>query len=382
MIAPGTPEELAAALSAASSAGQSILLGGRFSKNSMAGPVRPADVTISTRGLARVLQYEPDDLTASVQAGMPWTDFTAMLAAHRQMVPLDPPFASQSTVGGVVASNSSGHRRRLYGTARDLVIGMKFATLEGKVVESGGMVVKNVAGLDMAKLMIGSFGTLAAIAVVNFKLLPVPAVERSFLLSFAGAAEAVEARDRILHSALQPAAVDLFNEGIGGYMGARGWTLAVQAGGNEAVVRRYERELAALGSGAAFEGGHEAALWGYIREFTPRFLAANPEGAVLRVSCTLAAVLKVLEASTGPALARAASGVCYLYYADAAEAARVAATAQERGWIAVIEHAPEHRKEELDLWPNPGPDFEMMVRIKQMLDPAGLLNRGRLYRRI
>ena len=98
------------------------------------------------------------------------------------MVPLDPPFADQATVGGVVAANSSGPRRRLYGTARDMVIGMRFATLEGKLVQSGGMVVKNVAGLDMAKLMIGSFGTLAAIAVVNFKLVPMPEAERSFLL--------------------------------------------------------------------------------------------------------------------------------------------------------------------------------------------------------
>ena len=84
----------------------------------------------------------------------------------------------------MIASNGSGPRRRLYGTARDLVIGMKFATLEGKLVQSGGMVVKNVAGLDMAKLMIGSFGTLAAIAVVNLKLAPAPEVERSFLLAF------------------------------------------------------------------------------------------------------------------------------------------------------------------------------------------------------
>ena len=75
-----------------------------------------------------------------------------MLAENRQMIPLDPPFADSATVGGVVAANSSGPRRRLYGTARDMVIGMKFATLEGKLVQSGGMVVKNVAGLDMAKL--------------------------------------------------------------------------------------------------------------------------------------------------------------------------------------------------------------------------------------
>src|SRR5207253_6569691 len=120
-------------------------------------------------------------------------------------------FAEQATVGGVVAANSSGPRRRLYGTARDLVIGMTFATLEGKLVQSGGMVVKNVAGLDMGKLMIGSFGTLAAIAVANFKLLPMPEAERTFLLGFADLASAINVRDRILTSVLQPAAIDLLN---------------------------------------------------------------------------------------------------------------------------------------------------------------------------
>src|SRR5207247_11264310 len=109
-------------------------------------------------------------------------------------------------VGAVVSRNCSGPRRRLYGTARDLVIGMTFATVEGKLVKSGGMVVKNVAGLDMGKLMIGSFGTLAAIAVVNFKLQPMPQVERLFLMSFDHLDAAVAARDRILKSALQPAA--------------------------------------------------------------------------------------------------------------------------------------------------------------------------------
>ena len=125
----------------------------------MAGPVSDAAVRISTTELKKVLSYEPQDLTVSVEAGLPWPEFAAILAANHQMVPLDPPFAAGATVGGVVAANSNGPRRRLYGTARDLVIGMKFATLEGKIVQSGGMVVKNVAGLDMAKLMIGSFGT-------------------------------------------------------------------------------------------------------------------------------------------------------------------------------------------------------------------------------
>src|SRR6202035_1286783 len=120
----------------------------------------------------------------SVEAGTPWAEVCRVLDEHHQMIPLDPPYAGSATVGGVIATNGSGPRRRLYGSARDLVIGMRFATLEGKEVQSGGMVVKNVAGLDMSKLLIGSFGTLAAITVVNFKLLPMPEVERTFLLCF------------------------------------------------------------------------------------------------------------------------------------------------------------------------------------------------------
>src|SRR5690349_8680560 len=172
---PQTAEDLAAVLAASASKRQTIEVGGAFSKRAGAGPANGADVTLSTAGLTKVLAYEPRDLTISVEAGMRYADLQQVLAPNHQIVPLDPPFSNQATIGGIVASNSSGPRRRLYGTARDLVIGMKFATLEGKLIQTGGMVVKNVAGLDMGKIMIGSFGTLAAIAVVNFKLQPKPA---------------------------------------------------------------------------------------------------------------------------------------------------------------------------------------------------------------
>src|SRR5258708_4882188 len=155
----------------------------------MAGPMNPADVTVSTAALDRVLKYEPRDLTISVEAGVRYRDLRRVLAGHGQMLPLDPPFAKDATIGGIVAANTSGPRRRLYGTARDMVIGMTFATLQGKLVNSGGMVVKNVAGLDMAKLMIGSFGTLAAIAVVNFKVFPIPVGSRTFVMEFASVAD-------------------------------------------------------------------------------------------------------------------------------------------------------------------------------------------------
>jgi glycolate oxidase FAD binding subunit len=380
VVRPQSPEELAEAMGWASARTQTIELGGNSSKRLMGGPAAPVNMTISTAAMHRVREYEPRDLTISVEAGMTYCELSRLVAGQHQMIPLDPPFAGAATIGGIVATNCSGPRRRLYGTARDMVIGMQFATLEGKLVESGGMVVKNVAGLDMSKLLIGSFGTLAAIAVINFKLIPQPPYERTFRLSFAALEEAMAARDTILKSALDPAAIDLLNPAAAGGP-KQAWVLAVRAGGNAAAIARSERELAAMGA-QPVPGGEEAAFWQAIEEFTPRYLDAHKDGAVVRVSCTLKELRAVMQSVPGPAVVRAGSGVCYAYFKHFGQAAVFAAeTAREYGET-VVEFAPENRKSEMDLWPAPGRDLEIMKRIKQMFDPQLLLNRGRLYRRI
>ncbi len=382
VLAPSNSAELAEALREAAAAGRTISLAGNSTKRQMAGPVEPADVAVTTVSLRGVLQYEPRDLTISVAAGVSWCEFTQLLAENRQMVPLDPPFADGATVGGVIAANCSGPRRRLYGTARDLVIGMTFATLEGKLVKSGGMVVKNVAGLDMAKLMIGSFGTLAAIAVVNFKLQPMPEVERSFLLPFDSAAAAIAARNVILKGQLQPSAIDLLNPAAARTLGNSRWLLALRAGGNAAAVERYEQEFADFTDALAFEQERQQTLWRHVENFTPQFLAAHPDGAVIRASCTLKDTEAVMESFPGPAVARAGSGVCYGYFERAQAAAEWLAGTQPAGCKAVIEFAPEESRRRLELWPSPGGDFEIMKRVKHLFDPRNLLNRGRLYRLI
>lgn len=378
-LRPETAEQLGEALAAAAGARKSITLGGAFTKDGMAGPIAPADVTISTSALNRVLQYDPRDLTISVEAGIRYSELSRIAGENRQMLPLDPPFSDSATIGGVLAANNSGPRRRLYGAARDMVIGLKFATIEGKLIQSGGMVVKNVAGLDMAKLMIGSFGTLAAIVVANFKLAPEATASRTFLLSFSSAAGALAERDRILRSVLQPAAIDLLNSAAAARAGAEGFVLALQAGGNRGVLDRYASELPGA---RAVEGDGERALWRRIQNFTSDFLAAAPAGAVVRVACTLAQVREVVEAMPGPCVTRAGTGVCYGCFDDAEAAASWTKEACLRGWKPVIEFAPAAQKEKMDLWPNPGTDFEIMKRVKELFDPGSLLNRGRLYGRL
>ena len=380
-LSPATPGELAEALAEAVVRNRRVQIVGKASKNGMGGPIGTPNVTLSTAPLNHVLAYEPKDLTISVGAGMPWRELTALLAQNRQMIPLDPPFAETATVGGVIATNGSGPRQRLYGTARDLVIGMCFATAQGKLVRSGGMVVKNVAGLDMAKLMIGSFGTLAAIASVNFKLTPMPEVQQTFLLKFVSAEETVAARNRILKSQLQPSAMDILNPAASKPFQQRGWILAIRCGGASPAMERYAREFEPLGA-ETLQGDQDRDFWQIIEDVAHRFLVRHPDGAIARASCTLKGLGTTLASLEAPAIARAGTGACYGYFAQAEAAQKWAADATAQGHAAVVEFAPESLKSQLDQWPAPGAGLDTMRRIKRLFDPENLLNVGRLYGRI
>jgi glycolate oxidase FAD binding subunit len=335
---PETPAHLAETLHTLATERRAIRLGGNFSKDRLGGAPAAADAAVSTSAMSRLIQYEPRDLTVSVEAGMPFAELERTLAANRQMLPLDPPWHDVSTVGGVVAANLSGPRRRLYGTARDMVIGMTFATPAGKLIQTGGMVVKNVAGLDMGKLMIGSFGTLAAIATVNFKVFPMPEGERTFEMRFESAEAAFAERDRILAGVLQPVAIDIVNW-------PSGIRMMIRAAGNAAALERFSRDLPRAEV-------RDESVWEEIREFTPRFLAEHPGGAMRAIPVKLTEMARVMSQLRVPAIARAGSGVIYAHYA---------------------ENAPE---------PALNGDFAMMERIKNMFDPERLLNRGRLHGRI
>jgi glycolate oxidase FAD binding subunit len=365
---PETIEQLQELMKTAQSARTRIEIAGNRSKARQGGPVQDGLLLFQTNKLNRVLAYDPRDLTVSVEAGMRWRELESLLAEKRQMVALNPPFA-EATVGGVLAANSSGSWRRLNGTARDLTIGMRFVTLEGKVIESGGMVVKNVAGLDFAKLMTGSFGTLAAIATVNFKLTPKPPEFAVFV--FAGSVSSVFAeRNRLLQSVLQPWAVDVLNPAAAARLNlAREWTLVVEAAGSPAVIGRYRRELAAY-----HEAPAEISL--ALRDFTPGYLNQYPNGHVLRLSTRLQEMEGALTTFGEQAVivARAGSGVSYVHTPEL-----LTLPENRKG---VVDFSPNPKPDSSVLWPRPGNDFFLLERIKKLLDPDTLLNPGRLYGRI
>lgn len=375
---PATPEDLRRVLATAAAAKEPIDLFGANTKRHMAGETK-SGIQISTTRLNRIVQYEPRDLTISVEAGMPFADLTRELARNGQMIPLEGPYSDEGTVGGMVAANINGPRRRLYGTARDLVIGMKFATLDGKLVQTGGMVVKNVAGLDMGKLMIGSFGTLAAIATVNFKLVPRPHVSRTVLFGFEDIKTTMEARDAAIRGVLNPAAVDVLNPVLSAQLNLKGFVLALMFAGSEAVIERCRREAEALGSGRTLGIDEEPRFWHSLRNITPKHLEKFKEGAVARVSTTLAECTGALASVEGAGHAHAASGIVRAWFSRPDAAARWLNASVSRGWKGVIEFSSDTARRNLNLWPAPGGDFEIMKRIKHMFDPEGLLNSGRLY---
>ncbi len=382
-VTPGSPEDLAGLLKEAAAASRSLTVVGNNSKHLMAGPIEETAVVISTSRLSRVLQYEPNDLTISVEAGMRWADLAALLARKRQMIALDPPFWQRATVGGVVASNSSGPLRRGFGTARDLVIGMQFATLEGKLVRVGGMVVKNVAGLDIGKLMIGSFGTLAIMTSINFRLHAIPEAMNSFLFSFGDLETALKQRNEILASPLRPLSLDLLTPPASARVGQRGFLVAVRAGGSNDVLERYARDLS---GSTRLKGPDDENLWTQIREFSADFLGRQPSGVILRIATPLSDIGKLLRHVSGAAVSRAASGVTYIYLTSWQGVAPLWQNAAQQGWTAVIEHAPTEIRGTHELWLKNAeaadPAFDMMKRVKQMFDPGNLLNRSRLYGRI
>src|SRR5258708_767443 len=128
--------------------------------------------------LHRLVEHKAEDMTATVEAGMTLANFQQQVATRGQWLPIDPPNAEQLTIGALLATNVSGPRRFGFGTIRDFVIGLQVVLADGRIIHSGGKVVKNVAGYDLMKLFIGSHGSLGVIVEVTFKLRPIPETEQ------------------------------------------------------------------------------------------------------------------------------------------------------------------------------------------------------------
>ena len=251
-VSPATAEEVAAVLAVAARHGAGVIPWGGGTSMAVGGLPRRYDVALDTRRLDQVVEHAPADLTVVVQAGARLQQVQDYLARSGQYLPLDPPSPESATIGGILASNAGGPWRYAYGWPRDWVLGMKVALADGSIVKAGGRVVKNVAGYDMTRLYVGSFGTLGVIVEAAFKVTPLPQARRTGLAFFDSRAAAIDAGLALHQRNLSLESLDVLSPGaVGPFAGiepqSASWALLVAAAGNTAAVER------SLGAGTCAE---------------------------------------------------------------------------------------------------------------------------------
>ncbi|HEX7138132.1 MAG TPA: FAD-binding oxidoreductase, partial [Vicinamibacterales bacterium] len=205
---PQSAEEVSAILSEATSARRPVFIRGNGTKTGWSQHAADDGVELVTTGLNRIVAHRFGDLTATVEAGAVLDDVNRELARHGQWIPLDPNWPDRATIGGIVSANDSGPRRHRFGGPRDLIIGIEIARADGIRAKAGGIVVKNVAGYDLARLMTGSFGCLAVILNATFKLYPVAACSRTVVVDVPDASAARAIVKAIDARQLTPTAVE------------------------------------------------------------------------------------------------------------------------------------------------------------------------------
>src|SRR6266516_3063979 len=281
-IIPETVEQVSHAVALANQQGLMLITRGGGSRLNLGGIPERFDVLLETTKLTRLLEHEAPDLTCHVEAGITLAELQTKLATKGQRLALDPPYAQQATIGGILASNSSGPKRLRYGTARDMVIGLRVVQASGEIARSGGSVVKNVAGYDLNKLYIGSLGTLGIIVEANFKLLPHPIIERTLILTFSNAEDAMDTVVALLGSLLTPSALEFIDSNaasdmtdfFGLALPTNGYTLAVNFEGSTTSIDRQvnETRLLARKNDALLSddlvGKAQDQFWNVVREHT------------------------------------------------------------------------------------------------------------------
>src|SRR6266403_2614283 len=212
VVRPASLEQLSRVLALACDGRLAVVPRGAGSSLELGSPPSRVDVVLDLTGLDQVIEYNPDDLTITAQAGMSAGALAALLAPRRQWLPIDPPGIAARTLGGITATNASGPLRARFGGLRDLLLGVRFVQADGVVTWGGSKVVKSVSGYDVPKLMVGALGTLGVLAELTLRLHPLPDTERSWLVTLERAQAAQDFVARLIDSPLQPNRVELFND--------------------------------------------------------------------------------------------------------------------------------------------------------------------------
>lgn len=420
VLAPGTEEQIAAVLERASREGWRVLPAG-FCTWLGGNGLPEAELVLSTRNLREVATYEPADLTFTAGAGIPWTDLRSLTGVNGQWLPLDSPGLGAGSLGGAVATGTSGPLRHAYGAPRDHVLGVTLVSGDGRVLRWGGRVVKNVAGFDITRLVIGSYGALGVVTSVSARLFPLPESDTTLIARGRTAEDLLPSARAMALSPLPLAAVELVDPlkwvwprwipgrgpggpgskgvGGGGEGGAEGAALVLRILGSEDQVREMEDRVTKDLSGVGRSGAtglfvlrgpesadfHQAlgewevgsplvlrmallpslleALLGEARELAARFGALAVSGSVGSGTLRVSFPRLQTKGEGGGDLIEALQGL-----RRRLEAAR--------GSL-VLSQGPVALLKEIGVLGTEGPEARLMRGLKEKFDPAGILSPGR-----
>ncbi len=386
---PESPAEVAALLQEASRAGLSVLIRGAGQHTHLGAPPEPIGLVISMIRLRGIVEYDAENLTITAQGGTPLADVQRIVGERAQLLPLDPPGGDGATIGGIAATNLAGPMRMRYGSPRDLVIGLRVALSSGDLIKVGGKTVKNVAGYELGKLFVGSYGTLGAICEVTTRLTPKPEA-RGMLVVGTNAGEAAETAGQLLQSRLEVASLDIANEAAVRKMrlsvpitmapGVR--VVFVGLMGDRAAMARQEKEVRGLAAGtcARLNETDGEVVWEALRE------APHPQAedsVVARASLPLshaAEALDFVSQSEGWwAVARAGTGTVYAGPPPGPPSpttlerlTEFRSFAEQRDGHMFLEAASPEVKRSFGIW-GAVPNLDLFRKLKDAFDPTGNL---------
>ncbi|WP_077101892.1 glycolate oxidase subunit GlcE [Agrobacterium sp. DSM 25558] len=354
-----------------------------------------AEASLSSRAITGIVAYNPAEMVMTVKAGTPVAEVEAALSSANQMMCFEPMdhravmgTTGEPTIGGIFAANVSGPRRYVAGAARDSLLGIRFVNGQGEAIKAGGRVMKNVTGLDLVKLLAGSYGTLGFLTEVTFRVLPVPPAQTTLVISgledeaathamaaamatsveVSGAAHLPESvKSRFLSGSLPDGAATVLRlEGLGASVKARSLKL--------------QTILSALGPSVFLGDGESKALWREIRDVTP--YAANPAKPLWRVSVApsqghkLVAALR-LEAGID-AFYDWQGGLVWMQMEAQPEAELLRHYVKAVGGGHATLVRAEAREGIASFEPLSTVEAALSARVKAKLDPVGIFNPGKM----
>jgi glycolate oxidase FAD binding subunit len=334
----------------------------------------PVQIGISMRRMARIVAYEPDDMTVVTEAGISVGDLNATLAKAGQRLPVDPRDPHATTIGSLIAAAHAGPLRLSEGTVRDLLIGIQFVGHGGRIVRAGGRVVKNVAGYDLMKVMTGSFGTLGIVTEATFKVRPIPENYTLAVASFDDHDSAFTAASS-LHDRVPLIHLEVTSPRASAALGIPNRFLVLAGFAGIPSELKHQREILAkiLPAMDVLNDDRAAQLYTSLRDLD------FSDGLSARMALLPHELGRCTRESSAEFIAHVGSGIAELFSQDAAPdiVARWRDLAHSaRGHLRVLA-APTSMRSQIEFFdrPNAGA-FKLMQRLKSTFDPAGIFNPG------